>query len=88
MTLRYRSSTDVHERENYASKNLSEAIRQRVAMMQGRAGICHNEGVESCNNVVNAGLTRYNRRTVTLARVSDMHITFNACAKGDVGEQE
>ncbi len=58
MTVSYPTTTDVHDRD--ASKNLSEAIQQRVEMMQGRAGIYHNEGVETFNNEVNARHTRYN----------------------------
>jgi hypothetical protein len=58
MTVSYPTTTDVHDSD--ASKKLSKAIRQRVAMMQGRAGIYHNEDVETFNNEVNARHTRYN----------------------------
>ena len=58
MTVSYPTTTDVYDRD--ASKKLSEAIRQRVAMMQGRAGIYHNAGVETFNNEVNGRHTRYN----------------------------
>ena len=58
MTVSYPTTTDVHNSD--ASKKLSKAIRQRVAMMQGRAGLYHNEGVETFHNEVNARHTRYN----------------------------